>query len=142
MVPKLKTTFCHPNSSFHDCRIERQDTFGIPLQLVDVDVASIFPPWDTWLKKFQGTVGGRNPTKQLIGSLSHCFPGFTHPRWCTISSISRICGKEVRLSFVLVCYVCYVCFVGLIGGCGCGCGCCRYIVLFFGIRLYIFFVVV
>ena len=24
-----------------------QDTFGIPMQLVDVDVATIFPPWET-----------------------------------------------------------------------------------------------
>ena len=26
-----------------------QDTFGIPLQLVDVDVAALFPPWETRL---------------------------------------------------------------------------------------------
>ena len=25
---------------------------------------------------------------QLIGSLSHCFQGFIHPRWCRISSIN------------------------------------------------------
>jgi len=24
-----------------------QDTFGIPMQLVDVDVATIFPRWET-----------------------------------------------------------------------------------------------
>ena len=97
-----------------------------------------FRPGTPGLPNLKDTVGGRNPTNQLIGSLSHCFPGFIHPRWCTISSISRICGKEVRSSFVLVWYVCYVCFVGLIGGCGSGCGCCRYVVLFFGIKWYIF----
>ena len=30
------------------------------------------------------TVDGRNPANQLIGSLSHYFQGFIHPRWCMV----------------------------------------------------------
>ena len=31
---------------------------------------------------------GRNPAPVEVGSLSHYFQGFTHPRWCRISSIN------------------------------------------------------
>ena len=33
---------------------------------------------------------------QLIGSLSHDFQGFVHPRWCRISSINGMFGKLVE----------------------------------------------
>ena len=33
---------------------------------------------------------GKNLANQLIGSLSHFFKGFIHPRWCRISSINSI----------------------------------------------------
>ena len=36
------------------------------------------------------TVDGRNPTNQLMSSLSHYLWGFIHPRWCRISSINSI----------------------------------------------------
>ena len=36
------------------------------------------------------TVDGWNLANQLIGSLSHCFWGFTHPRWCRISAINSM----------------------------------------------------
>ena len=34
------------------------------------------------------TVDGWNPANQLIGSLSHYWQSFIHPRWCRISSIN------------------------------------------------------
>ena len=40
-----------------------------------------------------GSVDRRNPTNQLIGSLSHCFQGFIHPKWCRISSINSMTGR-------------------------------------------------
>ena len=30
---------------------------------------------------------------QLVGSLSHCFQGFIHPKWCRISSINNMTGR-------------------------------------------------
>ena len=38
-----------------------------------------------------GTVDGRNPANQLIGSLSHYLQGFIHSRWCRISEPSTVC---------------------------------------------------
>ena len=38
---------------------------------------------------------------QLIGSLSHYLQGFTHPRWCRISSISSITLYPKRLLSLL-----------------------------------------
>ena len=34
--------------------------------------------------------------RQLIGSLSNCFQGFIHPRWCRISSINSINPKRKK----------------------------------------------
>ena len=36
------------------------------------------------------TVDGRNPAPVEVGSLSQCLQGFTHPRWCRISSIDSM----------------------------------------------------
>ena len=37
---------------------------------------------------------------QLIGSLSHDFQGFVHPRWCRISSINGMFGKLVETTML------------------------------------------
>ena len=54
-------------------------------------------PWHI-KKQFIGrwsihTVDGRNPAA-LIGSVSRCWQGFIHPRWCTISSVHSYCGSN------------------------------------------------
>ena len=40
------------------------------------------------LQKLHHTVDGWNPAPVEVGSLSHYFYGFIHPRWCRISSIN------------------------------------------------------
>ena len=46
--------------------------------------------YDFWKLSFCGTVDGKNPASQLIGSLSHYLQGFIHSRWCRISSINSM----------------------------------------------------
>lgn len=54
-------------------------------------------PSKTNVSFWQGVVDGRNPAKQLIGSLSHYFQGFLHPMWYRMSFY-----KQYGPSFVQV----------------------------------------
>ncbi len=59
--------------------------------------------------EMSNTVAGRNPANQMIGTVSHYFQGFIHPRWCFSHGKSPFVPRKFLPKWwIFCCYVSYL----------------------------------